>query len=116
MADDIHPIIAPHRQAQKNSEAEGLLYNRIGSGADKTKIDSMRAVITNLVDAQELLLGKRAQQMNQTKDQALMVLFVGGSVATSLAIILAILRRFRKSPVPLNSCPVPSMSRSVRHR
>lgn len=90
LADDIHPIIAQRRQAQKSSEAEVLLFNRIGSGADKNKMDSMRAVITDLVNAEELLLGKRTEQMNQAKDQALMVLFVGGAVATFLAIILAI--------------------------
>jgi len=87
--EDVHPIIALRRQLTQSGSADDVLDQRISSGADKAKMDGMRAVITELGQAEEALLTSRTKEMNDAKDRAITILLVGGLIAAFLAIIMA---------------------------
>lgn len=87
--EDVHPIIALRRQLTQSGSPDDVLDQRISSGADKAKMDGMRAVITELGQAEETLLASRTQEMNNAKDRAITILLAGGLIAAFLAIIMA---------------------------
>jgi len=87
--EDIHPIIAQRRQLTRDGSADDALDSRITSGADKAKMDGMRAIIGELVHAEEALLAKRMAEMSQAKDRAIAILVCGGLIAALLALVLA---------------------------
>jgi methyl-accepting chemotaxis protein len=88
--EDIHPIIAQRRQLTQAGSPNDPLDQRISSGADKAKMDGMRAIITDLSQAEETLLASRTQQMDEAREHAITILLIGGAIATLLAVILAL--------------------------
>ena len=87
--EDVHSIIAQRRQLTKDGGADEPLDIRISSGSDKAKMDGMRSIIAEVTHAEDVLLVKRTEQMNQAKDQAITILILGGLIAAVLAMILA---------------------------
>ena len=89
--EDVHSIITQRRQLTKDGVTDDELDARISSGADKAKMDGMRAIIGEVVRVEEALLETRAAQMNMAKDQAMTILVCGGLIAGALAVLLAFL-------------------------
>lgn len=87
--EDVHSIIAQRQDLTQRNAPDDELDKRISSGADKAKMDSMRAVLSQITAAENKLLETRAQQMADAKHFALLMLFCGGLAAAILSVILA---------------------------
>ncbi|MBX8499183.1 methyl-accepting chemotaxis protein [Pseudomonas lijiangensis] len=87
--EDINPIIALRRDLTARDMPDDELDQRITSGADKAKMDSMRATLAEIKAAETQLLAKRSQHMKDAKDLALMILIWGGLAAAALSLFLA---------------------------
>lgn len=87
--DDINPIIAMRRDLTARSQPDDELDKRITSGADKAKMDSMRATLAEISATENTLLAARSQNMIDAKHFALMILVCGGLAAALLSAILA---------------------------
>ncbi|MBS7426294.1 methyl-accepting chemotaxis protein [Pseudomonas syringae] len=87
--EDINPIIALRRDLTARGAADDQLDARISSGADKAKMDSMRALLSELSGTEQKLLVQRSQEMADAKRFAIMILICGGLAAAVLAMILA---------------------------
>ncbi|SHM99193.1 methyl-accepting chemotaxis protein [Pseudomonas asturiensis] len=87
--DDINPIIAMRRDLTARSLPDDELDKRITSGADKAKMDSMRATLAEISATENTLLAARSQNMIDAKHFALMILVCGGLAAALLSAILA---------------------------
>ncbi len=87
--EDVHPIIAQRRQLTQSGSSDDSLDQRINAGADKAKMDGMRGIISDMSQAEETLLVRRTQEMNDAKNRAITILLAGGLIAALLAIILA---------------------------
>ncbi|EPF66390.1 MULTISPECIES: methyl-accepting chemotaxis protein [Pseudomonas] len=87
--EDINPIIALRRDLTARGAADDQLDARISSGADKAKMDSMRALLSELSGTEQKLLVQRSQEMADAKRFAIMILMCGGLAAAVLAMILA---------------------------
>ncbi len=89
LEEDVKPIIALRRDLTARNEPDDELDKRITTGADKAKMDSMRATLAEISAAENKLLVTRTQNMVDAKHFALMVLVCGGIGAAILALILA---------------------------
>ncbi|SFH24863.1 methyl-accepting chemotaxis protein [Pseudomonas syringae] len=87
--EDINPIIALRRDLTARGAADDQLDARISSGADKAKMDSMRALLAEISGTEQKLLVKRSQEMSDAKHLAILILMCGGLAAAVLAMILA---------------------------
>ncbi|MCV4340867.1 methyl-accepting chemotaxis protein [Pseudomonas capsici] len=87
--EDIDPIIALRKDLTARDMPDDELDMRITSGADKAKMDSMRATLAEIKGAESQLLEKRSQHMKSSKDLALMILIWGGLAAVALSLFLA---------------------------
>ncbi len=87
--DDVNPIIAMRRDLTARSQPDDELDKRITSGADKAKMDSMRATLAEISATENTLLAARSQNMIDAKHFALMILVCGGLAAALLSAILA---------------------------
>ena len=89
LAEDIDPIIALRKSLTARNVPDDELDTRIASGADKAKMDSMRATLAEITANENALLVTRSQQMADSKRLALTILFLGGASAAILSLILA---------------------------
>ncbi|MBN6712479.1 methyl-accepting chemotaxis protein [Pseudomonas capsici] len=87
--EDIDPIIALRKDLTARDMPDDELDKRITSGADKAKMDSMRATLAEIKGAENQLLEKRSQHMKSSKELALMILIWGGLAAVALSLFLA---------------------------
>ena len=87
--EDIDPIIALRKDLTARDMPDDELDKRITSGADKAKMDSMRATLAEIKGAENQLLEKRSQHMKSSKELALMILIWGGLAAVALSVFLA---------------------------
>ncbi|WP_408005482.1 methyl-accepting chemotaxis protein [Pseudomonas huanghezhanensis] len=87
--DDVHSIIDQRRQLTKDNAPQDALFTRISSGNDKAKMDSMRATIAEMSQAEDVLLAQRSKEMNDAKDRAVTILIAGGVIAALLSMVLA---------------------------
>lgn len=87
--EDVQPIIALRRELTQHNAPDDELDKRITSGADKAKMDSMRAVLEDITADENSLLSARNQAMIDAKHNALLILAWGGIAAAVLSIILA---------------------------
>ncbi|AHF67239.1 MULTISPECIES: methyl-accepting chemotaxis protein [Pseudomonas] len=87
--EDINPIIALRKDLTARDMPDDELDKRITSGADKAKMDSMRATLAEIKGAENQLLEKRSQHMKSSKELALMILIWGGLAAVALSLFLA---------------------------
>ncbi|NWF07099.1 MULTISPECIES: methyl-accepting chemotaxis protein [Pseudomonas] len=86
---DIDPIIALRRSLTVRNMPDDELDTRITSGADKAKMDSMRATLAEITATENALLATRSQEMVDSKRLTLTILFLGGASAAILSLILA---------------------------
>ncbi|RMN35395.1 Histidine kinase [Pseudomonas coronafaciens pv. zizaniae] len=91
MDEDISPIIALRRDLTARNMPDDELDARITSGADKAKMDGMRAILSEISAVENKLLVVRTQDMVDAKHLAIMILMCGGLAAAVLAGILATL-------------------------
>ncbi|OPA90565.1 methyl-accepting chemotaxis protein [Pseudomonas rhodesiae] len=89
LEEDIDPIIALRRSLTVRNMPDDELDTRITSGADKAKMDSMRATLAEITATENALLATRSQEMVDSKRLALTILFLGGASAAILSLILA---------------------------
>ncbi|MET4712611.1 MULTISPECIES: methyl-accepting chemotaxis protein [Pseudomonas] len=89
LAEDIDPIIALRRSLTASKLPDDELDARITAGADKAKMDSMRATLAEITATETALLAQRSQEMIDAKHMALMILIVGGILSAALSLILA---------------------------
>ena len=87
--EDVNPIIALRRDLTARNMPDDELDARITSGADKAKMDSMRALLAEISGTEQKLLVKRSQEMSDAKHLAILILMCGGLAAAVLAMILA---------------------------
>ncbi len=89
LAEDVDPIIALRKRLTANNLPDDELDARISSGADKAKMDSMRATLAEITATETTLLAQRSQEMIDAKHTALTILIVGGLLSAVLSLILA---------------------------
>ncbi|KRP41639.1 methyl-accepting chemotaxis protein [Pseudomonas poae] len=89
LAEDVDPIIALRKRLTANNLPDDELDARISSGADKAKMDSMRATLAEITATETTLLAQRSQDMIDAKHMALTILIVGGLLSAVLSLILA---------------------------
>ena len=89
LEDDVNAIVAMRRDLTARNLPDDELDKRITSGADKAKMDSMRATLAEISAAENVLLVVRTQNMVDAKHFALLVLICGGIAAALLSAILA---------------------------
>ncbi len=89
LAEDVDPIIALRKRLTANNLPDDELDARISSGADKAKMDSMRATLAEITATETTLLAQRSQHMIDAKHTALTILTVGGLLSAVLSLILA---------------------------
>ncbi|WP_338477941.1 methyl-accepting chemotaxis protein [Pseudomonas trivialis] len=89
LAEDIDPIIALRRSLTASKLPDDELDARITAGADKAKMDSMRATLAEITATETALLAQRSQEMIDAKHMALTILIVGGILSAVLSLILA---------------------------
>ncbi|WP_338513488.1 methyl-accepting chemotaxis protein [Pseudomonas poae] len=89
LAEDVDPIIALRKRLTANNLPDDELDARISSGADKAKMDSMRATLAEITATETTLLAQRSQDMIDAKHMALTILVVGGLLSAVLSLILA---------------------------
>ncbi|MCF5640425.1 methyl-accepting chemotaxis protein, partial [Pseudomonas syringae] len=87
--EDINPIIALRRDLTARNMPDDELDARITSGADKAKMDSMRAILSEISATENKLLVIRNKNMVDAKHLAIMILICGGLAAAVLSAILA---------------------------
>ncbi|MGN2430821.1 methyl-accepting chemotaxis protein [Pseudomonas syringae] len=87
--EDINPIIALRRDLTARNMPDDELDARITSGADKAKMDSMRAILSEISATENKLLVIRNKNMVDAKHLAIMILICGGMAAAVLSAILA---------------------------
>ncbi|RMT30704.1 methyl-accepting chemotaxis protein [Pseudomonas syringae] len=87
--EDVNPIIALRRELTARNMPDDELDARITSGADKAKMDSMRALLAEISGTEQKLLVQRSQEMADAKHLAILILMCGGIAAAVLALILA---------------------------
>ena len=89
LAEDIDPIIALRKSLTASKLPDDELDARITAGADKAKMDSMRATLAEITATETALLAQRSQEMIDAKHMALTILIVGGILSAVLSLILA---------------------------
>ncbi|WP_439852825.1 methyl-accepting chemotaxis protein [Pseudomonas syringae] len=87
--EDINPIVALRRDLTARNMPDDELDARITSGADKAKMDSMRAILSEISATENKLLVIRNKNMVDAKHLAIMILICGGLAAAVLSAILA---------------------------
>ena len=89
LSEDIDPILAMRKDLTARNQSDEPLNQRIISGADKAKMDSMRAILDEITDVETRLLEMRSKSMAEARQFALMVLLCGGIAAAVLSVVLA---------------------------
>ena len=89
LSEDVDPIIALRKDLTARNLPDDAVDQRITSGADKAKMDSMRATLAEIRAAEILLLDARGKAMAESKQFAVMVLIWGGLAAAALSLLLA---------------------------
>ncbi|RMM11288.1 hypothetical protein ALP22_200250 [Pseudomonas coronafaciens pv. porri] len=87
--EDINQILAMRRDLTARNTSSDEVDKLVTSGADKAKMDGMRATLAEITAAENKLLVTRSQEMVDAKHFAIMVLIYGGLAAALLSAILA---------------------------
>ncbi|AHG41080.1 chemotaxis protein [Pseudomonas syringae CC1557] len=87
--EDINPILAMRRDLTARNTSSDEVDKRVTSGADKAKMDGMRATLAEITAEENKLLVTRSQQMVDAKHFAILVLIYGGLAAALLSAVLA---------------------------
>jgi len=91
LSEDINGYMALRRQVSAGRQPFDAVIERISAGGAKVKMDAMRRILSEIQSEERALLEQRTASMNAAKSESLMILLVGGLIATVLAISVAFL-------------------------
>jgi methyl-accepting chemotaxis protein len=90
LSQDIEGTLALRRAVNAGSEPMAALTERIVARQDKTRMDAMRKLLSQVRSDEEQLLGARSETLKGAERFALSSLVIGGVVAALLALLVAI--------------------------
>lgn len=88
--EDIQGSISLRQQISAGLQPMDAIIKLIGEGRDKTKMDEMRQLVSDLQAEEKQLLNTRSIEMNDAKTTALTILMGGGLMAIIFAIFIAV--------------------------
>nr|WP_313403835.1 methyl-accepting chemotaxis protein [Pseudomonas sp.] len=91
LSEDINGYIELRRQVSASTRDFDALVERISAGGAKVKMDAMRRILTEIQAEERALLEQRTESMNAAKSLSLVILLLGGLIATALAVSVAFL-------------------------
>ena len=91
LGEDITSNVELRRQVSAGAQGFEGLIERISAGSAKIKMDAMRRILSEIQAEERALLEQRTASMNAAKSLSLWLLWVGGLIATVLAISVAFL-------------------------
>ena len=91
LSEDINGYIELRRQVSTASRDFDALVERISAGNAKVRMDAMRRILGEVQAEERALLEQRTGSMNAAKSLSLVILLVGGLIATALAVSVAFL-------------------------
>jgi len=91
LGEDITSNVELRRQVSAGAQGFEGLIERISAGSAKIKMDAMRRILSEIQAEERALLEQRTTSMNAAKSLSLWLLWVGGLIATVLAISVAFL-------------------------
>ncbi|MDH0095329.1 methyl-accepting chemotaxis protein [Pseudomonas sp. GD04158] len=89
--EDINGILELRRQVAAGTQSFDALIERVAAGDAKVKMDAMRRLLSEIQAEERGLLEQRTASMNAAKSLSLVILLVGGLIATALAVSVAFL-------------------------
>lgn len=89
IADDINPLRELVVAVQQGGALQEEINARVAQATEKQKMDAMKALVGELIQEEQSLLAVRAETMADSQSSALMVLVIGGLVASALAMTIA---------------------------
>nr|WP_192982246.1 methyl-accepting chemotaxis protein [Pseudomonas sp. EggHat1] len=89
--EDINGNLELRRQVGAGTQSFDALIERVSAGGAKVKMDAMRRILSEIQTEENVLLEQRTASMNAAKSLSLMILLIGGLLATVLAISVAFL-------------------------
>ncbi|VXB87670.1 Chemotaxis protein [Pseudomonas sp. 8O] len=89
--EDINGNLELRRQVGAGTQSFDALIERVSTGGAKVKMDAMRRILSEIQTEENVLLEQRTASMNAAKSLSLMILLIGGLLATVLAISVAFL-------------------------
>ncbi|PKM33906.1 MAG: chemotaxis protein [Gammaproteobacteria bacterium HGW-Gammaproteobacteria-12] len=89
LGEDINGNIQLRRQVSAGTRDFDALVERVSAGTAKVKMDAMRRILSEIQAEERALLEQRTASMNAAKSLSLWLLWLGGLMATVLAISVA---------------------------
>lgn len=89
LSEDINGYMELRRQVNAGTQSFDAVIERISAGSAKVKMDAMRRILSEIQAEERALLEQRTASMNAAKSLSLLLLWVGGLIATVLAISVA---------------------------
>ncbi|MEQ9724459.1 methyl-accepting chemotaxis protein [Pseudomonas sp. WHRI 8822A] len=90
LSGDIEATLSLRREVVAGSQPMAAVIQRINERQDKTKMDGMRQLISDMRNDEEKLLGIRKGEMASASSFATLSLIAGGLLATIAAIVVAL--------------------------
>lgn len=91
LSEDINGYIELRRQVSASTRDFDALVERVSAGSAKVKMDAMRRILSEIQAEERALLEQRTESMNAAKSLSLVILLLGGLIATALAVSVAFL-------------------------
>ena len=91
LSEDINGYIELRRQVSASTRDFDALVERVSAGGAKVKMDAMRRILSEIQAEERALLEQRTESMNAAKSLSLVILLLGGLIATVLAVSVAFL-------------------------
>lgn len=91
LSEDINGYIELRRQVSASTRDFDALVERVSAGGAKVKMDAMRRILSEIQAEERALLEQRTESMNAAKSLSLVILLLGGLIATALAVSVAFL-------------------------
>ncbi|XLY86886.1 methyl-accepting chemotaxis protein [Ectopseudomonas mendocina] len=91
LSEDITGYMELRRQVGAGTQSFDAVIERISTGGAKAKMDAMRRILSEIQAEERALLEQRTESMNAAKSLSLVILLVGGLIATALAVSVAFL-------------------------
>ncbi len=91
LREDINSLLELRRQVAAGAQSFDALIEQVAAGNAKVKMDAMRRLLGEVQAEERGLLEQRTTSMNDAKSLSLVILLVGGLLATVLAISVAFL-------------------------
>ena len=91
LREDINSLLELRRQVAAGAQSFDALIEQVAAGNAKVKMDAMRRLLGEVQAEERGLLEQRTTSMNDAKSLSLVILLVGGLLATVLAVSVAFL-------------------------